>query len=189
MCRHRGGHRMIERRILKLKRQLLLVAVGAVLATSKLSAQSSAELTVKRIYSQPSLSGRVSRGVQWSPDSKLVSFFETKGLGKESQTELWAMDSATGERRMLISAEKLESILPAEKSQPTQSTGLGRRAASQYFWAPDGNSILFVGTKSLVLLDLKTQQARVLLPDKGAITDVKFSPDGKGISYVSQHNL
>ena len=180
---------MIERRILKLKRQLLLVAVGAVLATSKLSAQSSAELTVKRIYSQPSLSGRVSRGVQWSPDSKLVSFFETKGLGMESQTELWAMDSATGERRMLISAEKLESILPAEKSQPTQSTGLGRRSASQYFWAPGGNSILFVGTKSLVLLDLKTQQARVLLPDKGAITDVKFSPDGKGISYVSQHNL
>src|SRR5215468_2673721 len=120
MCRHRGGHRMIQRRILKpQKRQLLLVAAVAAFATSKLSAQSSAELTVKRIYSQPSLSGRASRGVQWSPDSKLVSFLETKGQGKESKTELWAMDSGTGERRTLVSAEKLESIVPEEKSQPT----------------------------------------------------------------------
>src|SRR5262249_14461750 len=185
-----GGHRMIQRQFLKLgKRLFLLAAVVAAFAPSNLTAQSSEELTVKRIYSQPSLSGRVSRGVQWSPDSQLVSFFETKGQSKESKTELWAMDAVTGEQRMLVSSEKLENILPAEKSQPTQSTGLGRRAASQYFWAPDGNSILFIGTKSLALLDLKTQQARVLLADKGAIADVKFSPDGKSISYVSQHNL
>src|SRR5262249_42724360 len=38
-------------------------------------------------------------------------------------------------------------------------------------------------------LDLKTQQARVLFSGKDAIADVKFSPDGKYVSYVCQHNL
>jgi len=95
-------------------------------------AQGPEQLTVKRIYSQPSLSGRLNRGVQWSPDSKLVSFLETKGQGKDSKSELWVMDAATGERRLLVGAEKLRTVLAADKSQPTQATGLGRRAAAQY---------------------------------------------------------
>ena len=99
------------------------------------------------------------------------------------------MDVATAERRLLVASDKLELVLPPDKAQPTQATGLGRRAASQYSWAPDGNSILFVGAKSLSLLDLKTQEARVLLAGKESVADVKFSPDGKQISYVSQHNL
>ncbi len=37
-------------------------------------------LTVERIYSQPSLSGRLTRGLTWTPDGKQVSYFETKGL-------------------------------------------------------------------------------------------------------------
>src|SRR5262245_20248101 len=171
------------------KRKFLWAAGLAACAATNSWAQSPNELTVKRIYSQPSLSGRLNRGVQWSPDSKLVSFFETKGQGKDSQSELWAMDAATGERRLLATAEKLETALPADNAQPTQATGLGRRAAAQYFWGPDGNSILFIGAKSLSLLDLKTQQGRVLLSGKDTISDVKFSPDGKNVSYVSQHNL
>jgi dipeptidyl-peptidase-4 len=166
-----------------------LVAALSLFAAIGSRAQGPEQLTVKRIYSQPSLSGRLNRGVQWSPNSKLVSFLETKGLGKDSKPELWVLDAATGERRLLLSAETLRTVLPADKSQPTQATGLGRRAAAQYSWAPDGNSILFVGAKSLSLLDLKTQQARVLLSGKDAIVDVKFSPDGQNVSYVSQHNI
>src|SRR5215470_302016 len=161
------------------KRRFLRAAGLAAFAATNLGAQSPNELTVKRIYSQPNLSGRLNRGVQWSPDSKLVSFFETKGQGKDSKSELWVMDAVTGQRRLLVPAEKLETVLPVDTSQPTQATGLGRRAASQYLWASDGNSILFIGGKSLGLLDLKTQQARVLFSGKDAIADVKFSPDGK----------
>ena len=102
-------------------------------------------LSVKRIYSQPSLGGRLNRGVQWSPDGKLVSFFETKG---RQRREIGTMDDGSeyGKRQLLVSSEKLETVLPAEKTQPTQATGLGRRTASQYQWAPGGN-LLFVGTK------------------------------------------
>jgi len=184
---------MIRRAAWKRELHVLAVCLTTLIAKNS-QAQATAppapdQLTVKRIYSQPSLSGRPYRGVQWSPDSKTVSFFETKGQGKDPRTELWGMDVATGARRLLVSSENLETALPPDKSQPTQATGLGRRPASQYFWSPDGASILFIGGKSLSLLDLKTQQVRVLLAGQLAITDVKFSPDGKQVSYVSGHNL
>src|SRR6266699_5366409 len=117
-------------------------------------------LTVARIYSSPSLSGRLTRGLTWTPDGKQLSFFETKGSGKEAKTELWLMDAASGERRLLVASDKLDSILPTESSKPTQATGLGRRAPSQYQWAPDGGGILFQGATALAWLDLKSQGTR-----------------------------
>src|SRR5947209_19921690 len=75
-------------------------------------------LTVERIYSQPSLSGRLTRGLAWTPDGKGLSYFETKGSGKEAKAELWVMDAASGERRLLVTADKLEGILPVDTSRP-----------------------------------------------------------------------
>jgi len=146
-------------------------------------------LTVERIYSQPSLSGRLTRGLAWTPDGKQLSYFETRGSGKDAKTELWAMDAATGERRLLVAADKLESILPGETSRPTQATGLGRRAPSQYQWAPDGKGILFQGLTALVWLDVKSQVGRTLVSGRASIADPKISPDGRFVSFVRDHNL
>ena len=160
------------------------------LAANRLSAQEQQGLlTVKRIYSQPSLGGRLNRGVQWASNGKMVSYFETKGSGKDAKTELWGMEIASGEKRLLIGAEKLEAVLPPEKKASSQATGLGRRAASQYEWAPDGDHILFVGSNALSWFELKTQQPRTLLQGKEKIADVKISPDGKLVSFVRDHNL
>src|SRR6202158_2738768 len=114
-------------------------------------------LTVDRIYSEPSLSGRLTRGIAWTPDSKQLSFFESKGAGKEPKTDLWALEVASGQRRSLLSAEKLESVLPADSERTTQATGLGRHAPAQYQWAPEGGALLFQGPTSLALFDLKNQ--------------------------------
>src|SRR6266478_6651530 len=139
-------------------------------------------LTVERIYSQPSLSGRLTRGLAWTPDGKELSFFGTKGSGKDAKTELWVMDATSGERRLLVAADKLESILPADTSKPTQAAGLGRRAPAQYQWVPDGAAILFQGPTALAWLDLKSQVARTLVSGKAALADPKISPDGKFVS-------
>src|SRR5260370_9789565 len=123
---------------------LLLPALVASGSAAQESTGARKPLTVERIYSQPSLSGRLTRGLTWTPDGKQVSYFETKGSGKETKTELWVMDAASGERRLLVAAGKLELILPADTSSPTQATGLGRRAPSQYLWAPDGSGLIFI---------------------------------------------
>jgi len=166
------------------------IALVALFSVSPLRGQEqSGVLTVKKIYGQPGLSGKLYRGVQWAPDGKTVAFFEVKGTGKDAKTELWALDVASGQRRLLVSAEKLETVLPAGKTPQTQATGLGRHPASQYVWAPNGEQLLFVGPNSLSWFDLKTQAARTLLQGKEAIADVKISPDGKLVSFVREHNL
>jgi dipeptidyl-peptidase 4 len=146
-------------------------------------------LTVDRIYSQPGLSGQLTRGITWTPDSKQISFFESKGAGKEAKTELWVMDVATGQRRLLLSAEKLESVLPADSERSTQATGLGRHAPAQYQWAPGGGALLFQGRTSLAWFDLKTQASRTLVSGKESIADPKISPDSRYVSFVRNHNL
>lgn len=168
---------------------LFLLVFCAPLSAAQQMAASAKALTVERIYSMPSLNGRVTRGLAWTPDGKRLSFFETKGLGKEAKTELWVMDAANGERRLLVAADKLESILPADSAKPTQATDLGRRAPAQYQWAPDGAAILFQGPTALAWLDLRSQTARTLVAGKAAIADPKISPDGKFVSFVRDHNL
>jgi len=167
---------------------LLAMAILSAVAQERPSVAGKA-LTVERIYSQPSLSGRLTRGIAWAPDGKRISYFETSGTGKEAKTELWAMDASTGERRLLMAADKLESVLPAEPSRGSQATGLGRRPPSQYQWAPDGNALLFQGEKSLAWLELKSGTARTLVSSKTAIADVKISPDGEFVSFVRDHNV
>jgi dipeptidyl-peptidase-4 len=175
---------------------LLVCAVPSLLcqaqqpATAPAAAPASYKpLTVDRIYSQPSLGGRLTRDVAWTPDSKQISFFESKGAGKEAKSELWVMDVANGQRRRLLSAEKLESLLPAEAARTTQATGLGRHAPAEYQWAPSGSALLFQGPTSLAWFDLKTQAVRTLVSGKETIADPKISPDGQYVSFVRNHNL
>jgi len=168
---------------------VLLGAAICCVAAAQSANSNGKQLTVERIYSQPSLSGRLYSGLAWTPDGKSMSYLETKGRGKEARKELWSISAATGERTLLLSADKLESVFPEDKSKPTQATGLGRRAPAEYRWAPNGGAILFVGSNALGWYDLKTQQAKVLLSGKAAIADAKISPDGKWVSFVREHNL
>jgi dipeptidyl-peptidase-4 len=147
------------------------------------------ELTVDRIYGQPSLSGRLTGGIAWFPDGKKLTFLETKGTGKDARTELWALDPVSGERSLLISSDKLETILPAPPSKPSQATGAGRRAPSQYQWAPGGDALLFEGPNALAWFDLKSQAGRVLVSGKDELSDVKISPDGNYVSFLRGHNI
>jgi dipeptidyl-peptidase 4 len=146
-------------------------------------------LSVARIYGLPNLSGSLTEGIEWAPDSKRISYLQQGDSGEE----LWTMDAATGNRRVLVRADVLQNVMQPEKTKVIQSTGLGRVQAQNYFWDPDGTELLFAGSSSLVLLDLKTMSPRSLVtaPDDAAheIDDPKFSPDGKWVSFVRDSNL
>lgn len=147
------------------------------------------ELTVERIFGQSSLSGRLNRGVAWAPDNRRLSFFETKAIGKNAKPELWVMDAFTGERSLLVSAEKLENVLHGPRSKQSQAVGAGPRVPSQYQWAPGGESLLFVEPRDLAWFDLKSQTTRTLVTGNEDLSDAKISPDGKYVSFLRQHNL
>ena len=123
---------------------LAAVPLQAQKASDSATAASSGLLTVDRIYGQPSLSGRLTRAVAWTPDNKKLSYFETAGSGKSEHTSLWAIDLSSSERTMLIAADKLETVLPAKHEETSQATGLGRHAPSEYRWAPNGEALLLL---------------------------------------------
>ena len=147
------------------------------------------QLTVDRIYSQPSLSGRLTRGIAWAPDGKRLTYLDTQGTGKDAKTELWAMDLASGQLSVLIPSDKLDTIFPASAAKQSQATGAGRHAPSQYQWAPNGEGLVFEGPDALAWYDLKTQTGRVLVSSKEEMSDVKISPDSRYVSFVRNHNV
>ena len=151
--------------------------------------QRAKELTVERIYSAPSLSGHLTDGIEWTPDSKRISYIVRNGSGPDAPAEIWTMDGATGERKVLVGADALKAVTQPEKQQTIQSTGLGRVSAESYMWAPDGKAILFAGSSRLVLLDLGTMKPKTIVSGEQDVEDPKFSPDGKWISFVRDSNL
>jgi len=186
---------------------LLLLFSVATRAQTPAASEPAKKLTVERIYSEPSLSGHALRGIAWTPDGKQVSFLEAKGSEaegaaeesvqnerqgkkkKENNTDLWIVDATSGDRRVLVSAELLASMLPGNSAAPTQATGLGRHAPADYQWAPDGAALLFQGPNALVWFELKSKLPRTLVSGKAALADPKISPDGKFVSFIRDHNL
>lgn len=146
-------------------------------------------LTVERIYSNPPLAGGLTQGIAWCPDSKCFSYLGPQGRGESAEPALWVMDTVTGERRVLVNAETLKSVMPAQKAKARQATGLGRVTVENYFWSPDGHSLLFTGGGNLVRLDLGTMASLVLVSGEEEAEDPKFSPDGKWVSFVRNSNL
>src|SRR5580704_19038463 len=151
--------------------------------------QTGKELTVDRLFRAPSLGGRQTQGIQWAPDSKRFSYLDRQGYGKDAVLQLWTMDTATGERKVLVNADTLKAVMQPEKAKTSQATGLGRVQADNYLWSPDGNSLLFIGSNSLVLLDLKTMTPQPILTSAEEIEDPKFSPDSRWISFSRSANL
>ena len=168
---------------------LIIVCIVAEPARAQSSAAAGKELTVERIYSAPSLSGHLTEGIEWVPDSKRISYLARNGAGPDAAVELWTMDAATGARKVLVSAETLRTAMQPEKQQNIQATGLGRVAAENYMWAPDARALLFAGSSNLVLLDLATMKAKALVTGEADVEDPKFSPDGKWVSFVRDSNL
>jgi len=146
-------------------------------------------LTVERIYSQPSLSGRLNRGFAWSPDNRSLTFLDTTGTGKDAKTDLVVIDATSGSRSILVSAEKLDAALPKATGKDSQATGLGRRAPAQFQWAPSGEALLLESSTSLVWFNLKSQAGRPLVSGTTEIADGKISPDGKFVSFIRDHNI
>jgi dipeptidyl-peptidase 4 len=163
--------------------------VGATTPVSAQSASAHKELTVESIYGEPGLNGRLARSLAWSPDGKQVAYLLTIGVGEDAKTELWVMDPGTGERHVLVPADRLKALLPPPQTLPKQSTGAGRRPPPPFQFAPGGVALLFQTQSSLTWYDLKTREWRSLASGYHPIWDAKISPDGRWVSFVFDHNV
>ncbi|MGP0019687.1 MAG: DPP IV N-terminal domain-containing protein [Candidatus Sulfotelmatobacter sp.] len=146
-------------------------------------------LTIEALYQPGGLTGRGPETVEWSPDGTKLTFVQRDEKGEKG--ELWYVDVATGEKKVLVSAEKLASLDPdvnkvkneREKERRT------RYHVAAYLWAPDSKHLIFDSQGQLWLYDLGTETAVQFTSAPDPSGDPKFSPDGGHVAYTRKHNL
>jgi len=175
------------------KKQFSLSALALLCLASLLSpAQSSAPvkpLTIESIYAPGGLAGRGPENLEWSPDGTKLTFVQRNDVGE--QGELWYVDAATGEKKVLVSAAKLASLAPDvnKVKNEREKERLTRYHVAAYLWAPDSKHLIFDSQGQLWLYDLASATAVQFTSAPDPSGDPKFSPDGSHVSYVRKHNL
>lgn len=164
--------------------------VPALAETGSVQVESVKDLTLERVFASPSLSGETPRAVRLSPDGKLLTMLRPRADDRE-RFDLWAMDTVTGEWRMLLDSLKIGSggeISEAEKMQRERARTGGIRGIISYSWSPDGQSILVPldGELFIAGLDGKVEK---LTASKGGELNAAVSPSGKFVSYVRGQNF
>ena len=120
-----------------------LAMLGAPLMANDALAQTK-PLTLERVFASPDLNGPQPRSAKLSPDGKFLTLLRNRADEKE-RFDLWAMDTRTGEWRMLVDSKKLGTgaeLSEAEKMQRERARIGGTKGIVAYDWAPDGQSVL-----------------------------------------------
>ena len=146
-------------------------------------------LTVDTLFQPGGLAGRGPETTEWSPDGARLSFVQRDEKGEKG--ELWYVDATSGEKKVLVSADKLASLDPDvnKVKNEREKERLTRYHVAAYVWAPDSKHLLFDSRGQLWLYDLGTQTAVQFTSAPDPSGDPKFSPDGRRVAYVRKHNL
>ena len=146
-------------------------------------------LTIETMYQPGGLGGRGPETTEWSPDGTKLTFVERDEKGEKG--ELWYVDAATGEKKVLVSAAKLASLDPDvnKVKNEREKERLTRYHVAAYLWAPDSKHLIFDSQGQLWLYDLGTETAVQFTSAADPSGDPKFSPDGGHMAYVRKHNL
>ncbi|HEX4693486.1 MAG TPA: DPP IV N-terminal domain-containing protein [Sphingomonas sp.] len=163
----------------------------AVLGGAAMAADDSSQpLTLERLFASPDLSGSQPRAVKLSPDGRLLTLLKNRPDEKD-RYDLWALDTATGQERMLVDSKKVGSgadLTEAEKMQRERARIAGQKGIVAYDWAPDGKSILVPIDGDLYLATLDGKVTRLTNTPGGELNPI-ISPAGGYVSFVRDQNL
>jgi dipeptidyl-peptidase-4 len=125
-----------------------------------------------------------------TPDGKAVLFLRAQP--RVARLRLYEFDVATGKTRELLTPEELlhsaeENLTPEEKARrERQRVSVG--GFTDFQLSDDGSHILLSLSGKLYLVSRADRKVTELNAGPGAI-DPKFSPDGKAVSYVRDHDV
>ena len=148
------------------------------------------KLTIERIFASPPISGPSPRLLKLSPDGHYAALLQPRSTDRE-RFDLWAMDTSTGQLRMLVDSTKIGGgeISEAEKMRRERNRVGGSKGIVEYEWAPDGKSILAPVDGDLYLADVATGAVRRLTNTPATEIDAHVSEAGRFVSFVRDQNL
>jgi dipeptidyl-peptidase 4 len=171
-------------------KRLFYVALVANFLVSWAWPQSSRKpLSIEAISADGGITGRSPETIKWSPDSTKFSFVQRDDSGEHGQ--LWYVDAATGEKKILVSETKLASLSPSMNKikDEREKERITRYQVAAYEWAPDSKHLLFDSLGQLWLYTIENGTAVQVTSNPEPSSDPKFSPDGNKLAYLRQHNL
>jgi dipeptidyl-peptidase-4 len=126
-----------------------------------------------------------------TPDGKAVLFL--RGTARSGHLRLYEFDVASGNTRELLTPEQVlkgaeEKLSPEEKAR-RERMRVTARGFTSYQLSPDGTLILLSLSGKLYTVARATAASHELPTGPGTLLDPKFSPDGKSVSYVRDHDL
>jgi dipeptidyl-peptidase-4 len=144
-------------------------------------------LTLEAVFGAGGLLSGGSEPATWSPDGTRLSYIHQK---KDGSSELTAIEPASGQRTVLVNADRLSAITssPSQIEDAVERERRTRYGVTAYHWSPDSRHVLFDANGTLHYYDLATGQSKKFQTSEPAI-DPKFSPDGQAVSYVVNHGL
>lgn len=163
----------------------LLLTMGA----PAMAADPDTPLTLERVFGSPDLAGSAPRAMKLSPDGKWLTLLRNRP-DERDRYDLWAMDTTTGQWKMLVDSKQVGSgaeLSEAEKMQRERARVGGLRGIITYDWSPDAKSILVPldGELYLATLDGKVDK----LPGTASALNPVVSPAGGYVSFVRGQNL
>lgn len=147
-------------------------------------------LTLERIYSSDEFSSDWFGPARWIDNGQGYTTLETS-VSVEGYRDIIRYETASSQRQILVAAE---SLRPAGTAKPLW--------ISDYHWSPDKSQLLVFTNTARVwrvhskgdywLMDLKSGKLQKLGGEEAkpsTLMFAKFSPDGKSIAYVREHNI
>jgi dipeptidyl-peptidase 4 len=152
------------------------------------------DLTLERIFADPSLAGPTPRGVKVSPDGGRVALLRGRATDGR-QLDLWTYDVKTRRLELRVDSTQLspqEHLSDAERARRERERTADYRGIVDYDWAPDGRHVLFTIGGYLYLYDLDAQAGsalRRLTQTTHPLIDPQMSPRGRYVSFVRDQDL
>ena len=192
MRRIEGAHPSLAFGALNLNQSLAAFVLLALAQLAFAAAPAEAQnkpLQLEEIFSKHGLTGPAPTQLRWSPNGQMLSYILEQPNGDR---DLWAFEPATGNKKILVTHSELQKLAPATEQATNDERERERRlrySVAAYLWSPDSKSVLFTSAGQLYLYNLAAQRARPIAPGKTAVRFPKFSPNGRWISFVYQHDI
>lgn len=136
------------------------------------------------------LAGRPNSAV-FTPDGKTVLFLRAQAT--DPGQLLYAFDVATGQTTELLTpAELLKGAaerLSVEEKARLERMRVTARGFTSFQLSKSGTHILVALSGRLYVVELATRKITQLKTGEGAAIDPKFSPDGRYVAYVRDHDV
>ncbi len=148
------------------------------------------ELTLESIFAEHGLTGPAPEQLRWRSDGKQLTYILEDA--RSGDRNLWAYDVDSGGKSILVSSEQLARMAPSLDDATSDERERERRrrySVASYLWSPDSTFLLFTSAGSLYLYDVAAEKARLLTGNQTGVTYPRFSPDGRWVSYVFEHDL